>query len=437
MQKGLVSIIIRTKNESFWIGQCLNAIDKQIYKNYEIILVDNNSKDNTLSIIKKNFKKIKIVNYKSKSFKPGKALNLGISKSKGEYIAIISGHCIPKNKYWLSFLIKNIKKKNIAGCYGKQEPLDISNAHEVRDMYYLFGDDKKTQTKDPFFHNANSIIKKKIWKKNKFDEKINHIEDRLWAEEVLKKKFKIIYEPNASVFHYHGVGHSQNLLRVSRIAKIISKKKITKKLYFCALTTINKPFKTNDNKYLVDEAIKELIKIKKINKIFIVTDDKKFREYYKNKKIIFLNRPNSFSDKILGPDHIIKNVYPDISEKYNPSHFLCFEENYPYRPKNFFSKLINNFDENYDSLVPFAKYQDHNIWKKTNSKMEMIYKTTLPSSMLKYSVFREIKGLGCIVKSSNIEANGRESRDTKFIEVADKYAFKFNSKLIEVLKKYQ
>ena len=57
--------------------------------------------------------------------------------------------------------------------------------------------------------------------------------------------------------------------------------------------------------------------------------------------------------------------------------------------------------------------------------------------MLKYSVFREIKGLGCIVKSSNIEANGRESRDTKFIEVADKYAFKFNSKLIEVLKKYQ
>ena len=53
------------------------------------------------------------------------------------------------------------KIKNIAGCYGKQEPLDISNPNDVRDLYYLFGKDRKVQSKDPFFHNANSIIKKK------------------------------------------------------------------------------------------------------------------------------------------------------------------------------------------------------------------------------------------------------------------------------------
>ena len=46
--------------------------------------------------------------------------------------------------------------------------------------------------------------------------------------------------------------------------------------------------------------------------------------------------------------------------------------------------------------------------------MEIIYKTSLPSSMTKHSVYREIKGLGCIVKSSNIEANGREV-NTKFL----------------------
>ena len=41
MTKGLVSIIVRTKNESFWIGKCLHEINNQIYKNYEIIVVDN------------------------------------------------------------------------------------------------------------------------------------------------------------------------------------------------------------------------------------------------------------------------------------------------------------------------------------------------------------------------------------------------------------
>ena len=48
MTEDLVSIIIRTKNEERWIGQCLDAISKQTYKNFEIILVDNLSHDKTV-----------------------------------------------------------------------------------------------------------------------------------------------------------------------------------------------------------------------------------------------------------------------------------------------------------------------------------------------------------------------------------------------------
>ena len=59
MKKDLVSIVVRTKNESFWIGKCLHAIQNQLYKNYEIIVVDDNSSDNTLKIIKKNFPQVK------------------------------------------------------------------------------------------------------------------------------------------------------------------------------------------------------------------------------------------------------------------------------------------------------------------------------------------------------------------------------------------
>ena len=49
----LVSIIIRTKNEEKWISLCLNALSKQSYKNFEIIIVDNYSKDKTIQKIKK------------------------------------------------------------------------------------------------------------------------------------------------------------------------------------------------------------------------------------------------------------------------------------------------------------------------------------------------------------------------------------------------
>ena len=58
MKNQLVSIIIRTKNEERWIASCLNAIYEQDYKNFEIIIVDNESKDNTLKIIS-NYKSFK------------------------------------------------------------------------------------------------------------------------------------------------------------------------------------------------------------------------------------------------------------------------------------------------------------------------------------------------------------------------------------------
>ena len=52
-KKMKASIIIRTKNEERWIGHCLSTIALQSIKDYEIILVDNNSDDNSLKIAEK------------------------------------------------------------------------------------------------------------------------------------------------------------------------------------------------------------------------------------------------------------------------------------------------------------------------------------------------------------------------------------------------
>ena len=41
--KKKVSIILRTKNEERWIKSCLDSISKQKYKNFEVIVVDNES----------------------------------------------------------------------------------------------------------------------------------------------------------------------------------------------------------------------------------------------------------------------------------------------------------------------------------------------------------------------------------------------------------
>ena len=421
MLNPFVSIIIRTKNEDFWIGKCLNEIFNQKYKNFEVILVDNNSKDKTISIVKKNFLKVKIINYKSKIFLPGKALNLGIKKSKGSLVAMISGHCIPKNENWLNNLVQNFKNSDVIACYGRQEPSDISEPNDVRDLTYLFGLDKKIQIKDPFFHNANSMIRKSTWKKNQFDETIKHIEDRLWASLVLKNGKKIIYEPNSSVIHFHGVGHHGNLKRVSTISKILkkSKSKNKRKLIVCIIP-LNKPIKLN-GKYLVEKIINDINKIKEISKIFISTTDKKLGAKIKGKKIIILQRDKDLQKKFLGLEYVLSKTYSRYIKKLNPSHVMVAEEIYLNRPKNFFQSIINNFDDNYESIVPIFKNNSNNIWKKDDSgAMQPLFKTSLPSEFVDHKIYEEAKGLGTLVKAETFENSGRESNSQKFIEIDKK-----------------
>lgn len=428
--KKKVSIIVRTHNESYWISKCLHEIFNQKYKNFEVVVVDNQSKDNTRKIIKKNFPNCKLVNYKSKVFKPGESINYGIKFSEGELICIISGHCIPKNEFWLGQLVKNFKSKKIAGVYGKQEPLDTSDPNIVRELNYLFGNDKKIQIKDPFFHNANSMIRRSIWKKINFNEQTPHIEDRIWAQRVQSLKYKIIYEPNSIVYHHHGVGHSDNIKRVSRISKIIQNlnlnKQNKKQKLICMIPIIN-PIKQK-NTFLVEKILGDLNKSSLIYKTFIICDNQQLKNKIKKlKNIEFINRPKYLQKDYLGIDYILKEIYKKYLKKlYKPSHILVLEEVYPNRPKNFIKELVNKIDEKYDSIIPICKIADHNIWKKNQlGEMDIIFKTSMPSTYVKNNIFKEIKGLGCITKSSVFEHTGRETMSINFLEVLEKYSFKF------------
>ena len=86
------SIVIRTKNEAGSIGKTLDALFSQTYKNFEFIIVDDASTDNSLSVIKKYQKrypkKIKVLAMKKTLNCGGDfCANKGIAMAKGKYIA--------------------------------------------------------------------------------------------------------------------------------------------------------------------------------------------------------------------------------------------------------------------------------------------------------------------------------------------------------------
>jgi glycosyltransferase involved in cell wall biosynthesis len=204
MNPGRASIIIRTKNEERWIKSCLKGVEAQTYEDWDVILVDNKSTDKTIEKAKQ-FDLGEVVT--CANYKPGKALNLGIQASVGDYIICLSGHCVPRNKFWLENLISNFENPEVAGAYGRQEPLSFTADRDKLDLHLIFGKDQIVQTEGDFFHNANSAIRREVWDEYPFDEEVDTLEDRIWAGQVLEAGYKLIYDPSASVYHYHGIFH--------------------------------------------------------------------------------------------------------------------------------------------------------------------------------------------------------------------------------------
>jgi len=89
METSLISIIIVTYNGLPFLKKCLPTIFNQTYSNIEIILVDNNSSDQTVSQIMKYFPKVKIIkNDTNEGF--AKANNIGVNNATGEFVFLLN-----------------------------------------------------------------------------------------------------------------------------------------------------------------------------------------------------------------------------------------------------------------------------------------------------------------------------------------------------------
>lgn len=87
-----ISVIIPAYNVENYIGKIINDLENQTFKDFELIIIDDCSKDNTLKIIKESLKNSSM-NYQviisSENGGEGKARNIGLSKANGKYLYFI------------------------------------------------------------------------------------------------------------------------------------------------------------------------------------------------------------------------------------------------------------------------------------------------------------------------------------------------------------
>jgi glycosyltransferase involved in cell wall biosynthesis len=91
----LVSIITPTYNHEKYISDCINSVLAQTYQNWEMIIIDDGSTDDTFNIaqsIAKDDQRISVFTQRNIGIsRLAETYNLGLSKSKGKYIAVLEG----------------------------------------------------------------------------------------------------------------------------------------------------------------------------------------------------------------------------------------------------------------------------------------------------------------------------------------------------------
>lgn len=227
----MVSIIIVNYNQKDFLKECLKSIkEANISIDYEIVIVDNNSKDNSLSFLnkfKKENKNVKVI-FNQKNLGYARAVNQGIKNSKGDHFLIVNPDIVVlpgsvENLY--QFMEKNPKigivgpkllnpdKTLQLSCFRFPKwYIPILRRSFLRRIFkkaidnYLMADWKHDKEKevDWILGAAIFVRKKAVEDVGLMDERFFlYFEDIDWCYRFHLKNWRVFYYPKAKMIHFY------------------------------------------------------------------------------------------------------------------------------------------------------------------------------------------------------------------------------------------
>jgi glycosyltransferase involved in cell wall biosynthesis len=201
-KKPTVSVIIPTYNRAHLIGRAIKSVLNQTYQDFELIIIDDGSTDNTEDIIRQFQEKDKRIKYKKHDKNKGgsAARNTGIKNSKGKYIAFQDSddEWLP-NKLEKQMKIFKKESPNLGIVYTgfyriKDSEKEYIPSHEIVKKEGRIYEDL---LKESFITTQSILVRKECFKKvGIFDEKLPRLQD--WELVIRLSKyydFKCIDEP--------------------------------------------------------------------------------------------------------------------------------------------------------------------------------------------------------------------------------------------------
>ena len=229
----LVSVVIACPNGSWMLDECLAALERQIYRNFEVIVLPDALSADSVNQLEKLNSKLSTINYQLSAIPTGKVRpaekrNLGIQAAKGEIVAFIDDDAYPDAR-WLENAVKYFGEPTIgalggpgvtppgdgfwAKCGGRvYENIFVSGNYRYR---YLGGRVRKDIEDYP---SCNLFVRKDVLEKiGGYRTDFWPGEDTLLCEDIVcKAKKRIVYDPWTLVYHHRRPLFAAHLRQLGR-----------------------------------------------------------------------------------------------------------------------------------------------------------------------------------------------------------------------------
>ncbi len=200
-KKPLISIVMPVYNGEKSIRKSIDSVLKQTYSNYELLVVDNNSTDETKNIIQeyiRKSKKIRPLHCKRQGV--SNARNLGIDLAKGKYICFLDADDIYEN---------NVIEKRTEFVMGHDAPVTTTNWTMVNEkMETIIESNAREIAFSDFYQcpvNSDSVMfRSDIIKKVKFDPTLSNGEDWLTWARIARMGYTYMPITTCTVYYIQG-----------------------------------------------------------------------------------------------------------------------------------------------------------------------------------------------------------------------------------------
>lgn len=202
MSDPLVSIILRSFNEAWALGETLAAVAAQEYREWELIVIDSGSTDGSQEIIQR-FRPRVFRQIQPHEYNPSRVMNWGMEVAQSEFGIFLNADATPQGAGWLRPLVLALQDPRTAAVFGRQVPRPDCRAVYACDYERCFGARRESARWEHFFSMVSSGIRKDIWRRRGFLETLQYAEDDEYTRWAREQGYRVVYVPESIVMHSH------------------------------------------------------------------------------------------------------------------------------------------------------------------------------------------------------------------------------------------